>query len=149
MNRIRFPHRPWRTVLPALLLTVTMIGCGSRRAEVSGMVRYNGKPLPAGTIQFLGSDGLAYPAQIQPDGTFSVRVPAGEAKVIIRCVDEDRLSRITAQMAGNRGRVSAPSGLAIRNLSLIPQRYADWSTSRLTVLVERGKTTQDFDLTPD
>jgi len=33
------------------------------------------------------------------------------------------------------------------NFSLIPQRYADWDASRLTVVVKRGKTVQDFDLT--
>jgi hypothetical protein len=148
MLRVLFRHCPGRVVLPGLVLSVALAGCGPGQAEVSGTVRYKGKPLPSGTIQFLASDGLIYPGTIQSDGSFAVRVPAGEAKVLIRCVDEERLSRFTARQAGKSGRIAAPAAAA-GSFSLIPQRYADWGTSHLAVRVERVKTTQDFDLTPN
>ncbi len=147
MDRVRFFSRlhPGRVVL-ALVLCLWMTGCGPSQGEVAGTVRYNGKPLPSGTIQFLGQDGVPYSGKIQPDGSFSVQVPVGEAKVIVSCVDEERLTRFTTQMASNRGRVTAPPP-ADKKFSLIPQRYADWNTSGLTVVVESGKTVQDFALT--
>jgi hypothetical protein len=137
---------PTRATLLTLLVGVSLTGCGAGRGEVSGVVRYNGKPLPHGTIQFLGEDGIPYAGKIQPDGTFSVELPAGEAKVIVSCVDEARLTRFTSQMAAsNHGRGTPPT-VSSSNFSLIPQRYADWDASGLTVHVQRGKTEQDFDL---
>jgi hypothetical protein len=147
MDRVRWLHllRPWRAALLVLLLGVSVTGCGSGQGEVRGTVRYKGKPLPFGTIQFLGRDGLPYAGKIQPDGTFSVQVPAGEAKVIVSCVDEARMSRYTRQLTAGRGRIAPPPSSG--NFSLIPRRYADWNASGLTVLVERGQTVQDFTLT--
>jgi hypothetical protein len=148
MNRFRslLRLRPGRAALPALLLCVLATGCGSGYGEVSGTVRYNGKPLPFGTIQFLGADGIPCSGPIQPDGTFSVQVPAGEAKVIISCLDESRMKRVAARSAASSGR-AAPLRWTRGGLSLIPRRYADWNTSGLTVLVESGKTVRDFALT--
>jgi hypothetical protein len=139
-------RRAGRAALLALLLGTSLTGCRPGQGEVSGTVRYNGRPLPFGTVQFLGRDGVPYAAAIQPDGTFSARVPAGEAKVIVSCVDEPRLTSYTGQLASSRGRV-APRGPAPGNFSLIPTRYADWDASGLTVQVRRGGTVQDFDLT--
>jgi hypothetical protein len=55
--------------------------------DVSGTVRYKGKALKGGTIQFLGSDGATYPATIGVDGTYRARVRVGEARVLVSCID--------------------------------------------------------------
>jgi hypothetical protein len=128
----------------ALLLCLSIAGCGSGRTEVSGTVRYKGKPLSFGTIQFLSQDGIPYSGTIQPDGTFSVRVPAGQAKVIVSCVDETKRKRLTSQAAAGNGRSSSET--SPRAFSLIPQRYGDWNASGLAVLVEGDKIEQDFAL---
>jgi hypothetical protein len=148
MDRLRSPNcpRPWRTVLLAVVLGAALAGCGSGQAEVSGTVRYNGKPLTHGTIQFLGPDGIPYAGTIQADGTFCVRVPVGQAKVIVSCVDESKLNRLTSKAAGSQNR-TAPASTSAASLSLIPQRYADWNASGLTVLVKSGQTVQDIALT--
>jgi hypothetical protein len=146
MDRFRSLRRlhPGRTGLLVVLLCAGT-GCGLGQGEVRGTVRYNGKPLPFGTIQFLGPDGIARAGKIGPDGTFSVAVPAGEVKVIVSCMAEARLSRSTGPSAGRHGRAVRPT-LSSGGYSLIPQRYADWNGSGLTVLVKRGKTVQDFTL---
>ena len=108
MDRFRSLPRPGRAALLALLLGASAASCGWGQGEVRGTVRYNGKPLPFGTIQFLGSDGVPRAGAIGPDGTFAVRLPAGEARVIVRCVDEERLSRFTRRLAGDRGGRAAP-----------------------------------------
>jgi|SRR5579883_1802643 len=148
MNIVRRSDRP-RIVqlgLLALLLCVSISGCGRSMTEVSGTVRYNGKPLPSGTIQFLGADGVPHSGKIQPDGTYSVQVPTGTAKIIVSCVDESRLNKFTAQSTANRGRTAPPSSPA-EKFSLIPTRYADWDSSGLMVNVTHGKTVHDIDLT--
>ncbi len=146
MNRLRslLSPRPTRAALLALLLGGLAVGCGTSQGEVSGTVRYQGKPLAFGTVQFLGADGIPYAAQIQPDGTFSVRLPAGPAKVIVRCVDEARLSRAVSRSASRHSRTAVPG--PVGNVSLIPQRYADWDASGLTVVVTPGQNVQDFNL---
>ena len=146
MNRFSWLNSPraGRTGLLALLVCVPLTGCGAGTAEVTGTVRYNGKPLPSGTVQFLGSDGVPHSAPIQADGTYTVRVPVGPTKVIVSCVDETRLNQFTARSADRNGRATPapPAG----GFSLIPQRYADWDASGLAVRVERGRTVQDFAL---
>jgi hypothetical protein len=143
--RIKHPRRPGRAVLLTALLCLPAVGCGAGLGEVSGTVRSNGKPLSSGTIQFLGPDGVPVAATVQPDGTFSARVPVGQAKVIVSCVDEARLKRATAKPAASNARNAAPPA-ADKKTSLIPQRYADWDASGLTVLVGPERTIQDFNL---
>jgi hypothetical protein len=133
-----------RIALVALVACGPIIGCGPGRGEVSGTVRYNGKPLPSGTIQFLGSDGVPCAGTIHSDGTFSVQVPAGEAKVIVSCLDEAKLKQYSGALMAAKGRGIPPSQPG--KLSLIPLRYADWTNSGLTVVVTSGKTEQDFNL---
>jgi hypothetical protein len=130
----------------AALMALLVAGCGSSRIEVSGTVRLNGKPLSHGTIQFLGEDGVPCSAEIGQDGTYSLEMPTGQAKVIVSCVDEVKLKQVTTQMAATHGR-SAPPASSASKLSLIPQRYADWSSSGLTVLVQGDRTVKDFSLT--
>jgi hypothetical protein len=131
--------------LVALLVSASVVGC-SGRAEVSGTVLCDGKPLPFGTIQFLGPDGIPCAGAIGPDGSYSVQVPVGEARVLITCLDEARMHQVSSQLAGARGRAAPPPAISGK-LSLIPLRYADWTTSGLTVLVSRGANPQDFSLT--
>jgi hypothetical protein len=148
MNRVRSSDRPrpGRAALLALLLGASIAGCGTGTGEVRGTVRYNGKPLPFGTIQFLGADGIPHAAPIGPDGTFLLRVPAGAARVIVSCVDEARLNHFAGQLAAGRGGRVAPPRPPSGGFSLIPPRYADWNASGLTARVERGQTVQDFAL---
>ena len=149
MNRFRSLKRlrPWRAALPAVLLCAAA-GCGPGQGEISGVVRYNGEPLPSGTIQFLGPDGIPPAAKIRPDGTYSVQAPAGDAKVVVSCVDEARLNSFLGGLAAGHGRAAPPTPAA-GDFSRIPQRYADWNASGLTARVRSGKITQDFDLTSD
>src|SRR5262245_21192430 len=122
LNRLRLG----RVGLLALLLGTA--GCGSGQGVVSGTIRYNGKPLPFGTIQFLGPDGIPRAGQIHSDGTFSVSVPAGPARVIVSCVAQPRPNQLTGPLAGRSGRAAAAT-LTSGTFALIPQRYADWNAS--------------------
>jgi hypothetical protein len=147
----RFPlsitPRVLRVGLPCLLLCVGLTGCGVSTVEVTGTVRYNGKPLSSGTIQFLGADGVPSAATIQKDGTYCARITPGTVKVIVSSVDEVRLTEYTARSASARGRATPAPPAPAQQFSKIPQRYSDWTTSGLTLAVEGDRTVQDLDLT--
>jgi hypothetical protein len=142
-----------RRLLLALagLAAALAAGCGPALADVSGTVKYKGKALSGGTIQFLGSDGATYPAKIGSDGTYRARVRVGEAQVLVSCVDEARmveyLKKLSDAAGGNKTgaapKAQIPKGLSF---SLIPEKYAAWGTSGLKVTIKTGKNTHDFDL---
>jgi hypothetical protein len=142
-------RRPVLAALVALGLGTALAGCGPSVSEVRGTVRYNGKPLEQGNIQFLAQDGIPRTARLGPNGAFAIAVPAGSAKVMVVSVDEAKLARFTTAMAGRggpTGRVSPPQ-TPKGNFSRIPQRYADWDASGLTIDVSSGTSVHDFTLT--
>ena len=114
--------------------------------EVSGTVKYKGEALKGGTIQFLGSDGATCPAKIVPEGAYRARVRVGQARVLVSCVDEGRmvehLRKLSDFTRGNETGAAPES----RSFSLIPEKYAAWSTSGLKVSIQGGKDSLDFDL---
>ncbi|HZY87943.1 MAG TPA: hypothetical protein VFE78_24120 [Gemmataceae bacterium] len=132
----------------ALVLSASAVGCGGGRGEVRGTVRYRGRPLTSGTVQLLGADGVPYAATIGADGSYVVRAPVGAAKVIVSCLAEARLPRLTRQQPAGRSAVrgAAPPRPRSGGFSLVPERYGDWGLSGLAVEVGRGETTCDFDL---
>jgi hypothetical protein len=114
--------------------------------DASGTVRYKGKALCGGTIPFLGSDGAAYPAKIGADGTYRARVRVGQAKVLVSCVDEARMVEHLRKLSDFTRRAKTGAAPESRSFSLIPERYAAWSTSGLKASIQAGKNTHDFDL---
>jgi hypothetical protein len=148
MKRIDFCKRPSRRlVLAALLLPTCLVGCGPGRGEVRGTVYIDGQPLASGTIQFLGIDGIPHAAAIRSDGTFAVEVPRGNAKVIVSCMNEVRMQKLSSDLAAARGGRSAPPDSVPEDLTRIPMRYAQWDTAGLTMRVASRKNYQDFYLT--
>jgi hypothetical protein len=141
-----------RQLLLVWFLGLAAFGCGSGLSEVSGTVKYQGKPLTTGSIQFLGSDGVAYPAKIGSDGTYTVRVRPGEAQVLVSCIDEARMFEDTRKWSeSGRGgtpeeKPKPPPTPTNGSYSLIPEKYANWYTSGLKVTIKKGQDTQDFDL---
>ena len=122
---------PTRRLLCGLLpgLALTLSGCGNA-GDVSGAVRFNGKPLSAGRVTFTSPNrpGASAHAWIAEDGSYKVAdCPSGPVK-------------ITVQTVGYRG--GRPAGAAI------PARYVDPATSGLDYIVKPGRQQHDIDLTP-
>ncbi len=123
--------------LAAGLLLASALGCGPSqpqdptRAVVSGVVTFNGKPLPAGTISFESLDPpKATSASITEGGKYATeRVPIGNCQVSIN----------TASIQyGNPAAYVA-----------IPAKYADTATSELSVEIKAGENENvNFDLQP-
>src|SRR5262249_49021134 len=93
-------------------------GAGAEAADevmgkVSGRVFYKGKPLPGGVVTFFPARGKPQAATIHDDGTYSVSVPVGEARVT----------------------VSSNPGAGKKQP--IPVRYSNSETSSLKYIVKR------------
>jgi hypothetical protein len=122
------------------LLAFTLAGCKARgidlpTAPVSGMVTYDGKPLGFGTITFFHPSGHAASANIAADGAFNMTAYQGMNHVAVECYEADR-----------PGSAQARSRM-VKDKSLIPNHYANYSTSDLIFEVKPGEKNQaDFAL---
>src|SRR5438445_2970970 len=71
--------------MPILFIAILLAGCGDNSmAEVKGTVKFDGKPLEKGSIQFVPADGKSQPgAGDIKDGHYAAKAPVGACKVII------------------------------------------------------------------
>lgn len=130
--------------LLSLALTLTLIGCGPARSNVSGTVRYKGKPLTSGTIIFLASDNKNHQADIGPDGKYKMTgVARGKVKVAV-IVEPPRIAprpdpvKTADPVGGKEAKADDAKGMArlkeaVSNLppSPIPAHYGDAGKSGL------------------
>jgi hypothetical protein len=122
--------------LVLLGLLPLLAGCGRGWGEVSGTVRYQGKPLPMGTITFYDEVNGVGPGILDADGNYSVKkVAAGKVKITV-----------TAPMPiFMKGDTEGPKWLA-KMPKDFPARYADTEKSGLERDIKAGSQTLDFDL---
>src|ERR1700722_3455224 len=67
------------------LLLVGVSGCAEKKGDVSGLVSFNGSPLPAGKITFIceGGDKPVLIADIR-DGKYEIKgIPVGTVKITV------------------------------------------------------------------
>jgi hypothetical protein len=138
-----------RSGLVALFLALGGLsaGCGPSKAEVTGKVSHNGKPVVYGSITLIGSDGVVYSSEIKEDGTFAIAgVPTGPVKIGVsspnpkppeaaKASGKDDLGGFSR---GNRRPPPVPESV-VRAWFPIPEKYGDPMTSGLTETVSRGQ----------
>lgn len=132
MPRLRWVRSVGLLSFPLLIL----MGCSSSNSKevvVSGVVKFNGEPLPGGTITFISvneKDKVAT-AGINEDGTYSIgKAPVGDVKVTI----------IGPSRPSDKSKGTKPP-------LTIPKTYEKAESSKLTYTVTtESKQTKDFDL---
>jgi hypothetical protein len=111
--------------------------------RVSGKVTADGKPLEAGTVTFISTDGNRPNATgaIASGGSYTLQTVepgdgavVGDYKVAISDVDAAALN------------TALPGAPVTAPKSAIPKMYQDANSSGLTAKVERGSNTHNFDL---
>ncbi len=129
-------------VLPAALVFVP--GC-SETNSVSGKVTFNGAPVKAGFVTFIGADNKRKVANIGSDGEYQLnQPPMGTVKVTVAGVSGSApLPRAGRSVPRDLHGVSqeSPSSQAL------PRRYAD-PDNGLTFEVTGGAQRFDIELTP-
>jgi hypothetical protein len=129
--------------LGAVVLMVLAAGCSRGTGNVSGTVKFKGKPLPAGTISFYDEVNGVASSPIDPDGSYSVsKVAAGTARITVAVPMPIRF------VSPGMSDVKADLPAEAKRTPSIPTRYYDPAQSGLTCEVVRGDQTQDFDLQP-
>src|SRR5215467_4002073 len=68
-----------------LSLALAIVGCGASTASVSGTVKFQGQPLPSGTVLFHGADGQVEHALITEGGRYIItNAPLGPVRITVR-----------------------------------------------------------------
>ncbi len=155
----------------ALVGFLSLAGCGGGQtagnsARVSGSLTYKGQPITGANMQFHDTQGVAHPAQVSPDGTYSANdISVGE---LIVTVDTSSLNpaktgaptgaqaeaRLKMDKASSN-RPDGPGGSGGGNTSTaptivyikLPAKYTSPKTSTLTITVKAGRQVQNIDLT--
>ena len=159
-----------RHTKPRLLVTATALGClhllmygcgGPGTADVTGTVKFDGKPLPAGMIAFTSEDGRGATSGIA-DGTYlATGVPTGAVKVTVTTPEAAKTPRPKGGAVDLSKKFGPPKGVELppeakgakfnpygesENVVSIPKKYGDPAQSGLTLTVTSGKNTFDVDL---
>ena len=144
-----------RAAGPLLIgLLIPATGCGSSdTAEVSGVVRYQGKPVRSGTVMAFDTAGSPHPTDIRPDGTYALSgIPVGAVQLSVQSPDPTRgvlppmfaLKRKEIQLTPT---VSPPRPPVKRNGWFpLPAVYSTPASSGLTTTLKPGPNSFDIDL---
>lgn len=132
---------------------ITIAGCDSCTATVSGQVTYLGKPVPGGSVVLYCSDKQIVRGLIGPDGRYSIpNVPCGPAQVTIQSPSElpagMRLQQHLPPTTNGPVMPAAAGAPKAGRGAGLPQRYSLPEESGLSVIVDRGQMTYDIELKP-
>jgi hypothetical protein len=115
------------TAFSVLVMTLLLPGCGAGAGDVSGVVKFQGKPLEGGTITFYDEYNGVRTSDIKEDGSYTVsKVATGTAKITV----------VTPM----------DLGMPMAKTIVIPPKYADRVESGLTCKVVGKVQKQNFDL---
>ncbi|PQO47577.1 hypothetical protein [Blastopirellula marina] len=138
------------SLLVIVAVSMMGLGCSSERkmGHVEGEVTFEGKPLAYGTISFeVVGAGFAH-GEIQDGKLINVTtleprdgVPIGHASVAIRAMEE--LAPAKAKKQNDTNSVD----LMVASKNLVPDRYANPTTSGLSAEIEPGDNFLKFELT--
>jgi hypothetical protein len=116
-----------RVAVAAVLAALTVSGCGT--GQITGRVRFQGQPMTAGTVKFLGADGKEAKAAVSADGSYRVNgVVLGLARV--------SFIPNPANPFGGAAPAAKPAA--------VPNRYKKPDSSGLEWMVRGG--TQEFNI---
>jgi hypothetical protein len=130
-----------------LFAALGLAGCDGGTTDVSGTVKYKGKPVVYGTVVVLGADGQPKAGEIRPDGTFRVGgVRRGPARVAVSSPPPPGSEPPRKPKAGRDADDDKPipevppaPPEVIKNWFPIPDKYGDPAKSELTAEVESGR----------
>ena len=130
-------------VLPALV----PLGCGSKKASISGKVTYQGKAITGGFVNFIseGPNATTKTSNIEKDGSYSVTgVPPGPAKITVQGVPPPRKFQAPQAMQNKPGVADAKSDQPEE--VFVPPQYSSPDQTDLKYDVQPGSQTHNIDL---
>jgi hypothetical protein len=142
-------NRWWYVGVGPLLLA----GCGPTRTEMSGIVRFQGKPVTKGEVIVVDADRMPHTCRIGSDGSYTVKgVPVGPVQLAVSGTRDDGSGTPSAPPERReRGRERPVPRVEDRGQPplLLPPRYRAPATSGLsTTLKPEPTNTFDLELEP-
>jgi len=141
------------------LALACLSGCGKRQAAVKGKVTFNGQPLTAGSVAFVGS-GRSASGIIKSDGTYAVMdAPVGEVTITVQTPPLPP-GGMGAMMGGKTKRPSGvpempkemrpPGDEGEKDIRIVPapEKYNTVEKSTLKYTVQPGSQDHNIELTP-
>lgn len=125
--------------LPAILLALTVAGCGEgdslNRGAISGRVTLDGQPLETGSISFWPTDGTQGPMATGPiaAGQYSLESKVGPV-----------VGKHSVKIEAIRDTGKKNDGGSPITEQIVPPQYNAQTT--LKVEIKQGENTQDFEL---
>jgi hypothetical protein len=138
-------------------------GDGSKLGKVTGTVKYDGKPLPVGTINFIPEKGKPVPAEIEDGKYTAIGVPSGKVTVTVDTLPAKKeIGNLEETL--KKGLPKPPQGVPappdmenmvkmmkerlekLKKMVEVPAVYADAKTSGLSLTVEPGAKEFNIDL---
>jgi len=140
--------------IAALVVALALAGCfwTAPTGVVTGIVRFDGKPVAAGRITFLceGGGKPVFFADIT-DGAYRIeRAPVGNARVTVQTFAAQSSAGNVPTPPGSAPALPIPANVPRVGKPIVgfPDRYLNPNTSGLTLEIKPGPQTRDFDLTP-
>jgi len=132
------------------LLACMLTGCVKATGNISGVVKYNGKPLPGGSVMFVDSAGAIVQASIDTEGKFAAqKVVVGNNKVAVSYVD-DKINQYAKEIAakgkGSLKPITNMPKLDTENMLTLPAKYSMPDQSGLFFDVKSGENSYNIDL---
>lgn len=131
------PRFAWAAFL--FVFAICAPGCGPSAGKVTGKVTFQHKAVVWGTVSAIGSDGIQYAGQIQPDGTYVIdRVAGGPATFCVSSPNPYGQNRGKGRGGiGDGGNATAPTSTVLQGAWFaIPEKYGDPQTSDLKGAVQ-------------
>jgi len=127
------------------LLCAAVGGCseGVKLAPVSGVITYQGKPVPNASVLFSPEKGPMAFGKTDANGRYTLKTPSvGEGAVL----GKHGVSITANQVSGVYSEFSPDGGGTATTKWIIPEKYATSSTSGLSVIVSTEKNDYSFNL---
>lgn len=140
-----------------LLAALAVLGCDSRpTGTITGKVTFQGQPVTAGHVTFLGQDGRVASGQITDDATYTIYgAPVGAVKILVDSrpppnivLKEPPKSVRNLKLPGAEDPEVTVTPPRVGKYVPIPERYSRSDQSELTYTVRKGAHTHDLVLVP-
>lgn len=144
----------FRTICSTTVLCVSIFaasGCSEPKGNVSGVVKFDGSPLPSGKITFIceGGDKPVFSSDIR-DGRYEIKgMPVGAAKITVATYKPSApVERPPGLGPTTRPGTDETSKAPPAKFVEIPSRYGRADSSNLDYTVKPGDQEHEIPLTP-
>lgn len=125
----------------AAAATCLLAGCGASTGDVSGEIKYGGKPLAGATVTFYDANNKAISDIVAADGKYNVKgLATGTAKIAV-------VTPLSIQFPGGLTGAKGEGAPAVKSeVPTIPAKYNDREQSGQTLNVKSGAQVHNINL---